>query len=381
MVQRRRAIDKLIAAKPAMPPLSKLYVEPTAHCNLTCRTCIRNSWTEPPGEMDMAVFANLLDGMRRASTLHTVAFWGFGEPLLHPRIAEMVAAVRQLGLNTEMITNGLLLDEARATALTEAGLDTLVVSVDGAQGAMLGEIRPGADLGAIDRNVMRLMSLPRRPKLGLEFVAMRRNLAELPHLPELARRWGAEFIIVSNLLPPTAEMKNEILYWLASQSLSPSTRHGANPEIRLAAIDTRPDQAEPIRAVAPDVSGRPWPPSMDNGLAGSCPFVEEGAATIGWDGAVGPCIALMHSHTCYVLDRKKSIRRYAVGNIAERDLSDIWNDPGFVAFRRRVLDFEFSPCVSCGGCEMAEANEEDCFGNPFPTCGDCLWAKGVLLCP
>ncbi len=380
MVQRRRAFEKLIP-KPAEPPLSKLYVEPTAHCNLTCRTCIRNSWTEPPGEMDEVVFARLLDGMRRAPTLHTVAFWGFGEPLLHPRIAEMIAAVKQLGLNTEMITNGLLLNETRAKALTEAGLDTLVVSVDGAQGAVLGEIRPGADLGAIDRNVTRLMSLPRRPKLGLEFVAMRRNLAELPHLPELARRWGAEFIIVSNLLPPTAEMKNEILYWLASQSLSPTTRHGANPEIRLAAIDTRPDQAEPIRAVAPDVSGRPWPPSMDNGLAGSCPFVEEGAATIGWDGAVGPCIALMHSHTCYVLDRKKSIRRYVVGNVLQQDLTDIWNESGFVDFRRRVLNFEFSPCVSCGGCEMAEANEEDCFGNPFPACGDCLWAKGVLLCP
>ncbi len=26
-------------------------------------------------------------------------------------------------------------------------------------------------------------------------------------------------------------------------------------------------------------------------------------------------------------------------------------------------------------------NEEDCFGNTFPTCGGCLWAQGVIRCP
>jgi len=30
---------------------------------------------------------------------------------------------------------------------------------------------------------------------------------------------------------------------------------------------------------------------------------------------------------------------------------------------------------------MADMNEEDCFANPFPTCGGCLWAMGVIQCP
>jgi hypothetical protein len=46
-----------------------------------------------------------------------------------------------------------------------------------------------------------------------------------------------------------------------------------------------------------------------------------------------------------------------------------------------VIAFDFSPCVHCGGCEWAESNEMDCFGNSFPVCGDCLWARGVILCP
>ncbi len=29
--------------RPADPPLTRVYVEPTTRCNLSCRTCIRNS--------------------------------------------------------------------------------------------------------------------------------------------------------------------------------------------------------------------------------------------------------------------------------------------------------------------------------------------------
>jgi hypothetical protein len=30
---------------------------------------------------------------------------------------------------------------------------------------------------------------------------------------------------------------------------------------------------------------------------------------------------------------------------------------------------------------MTESNQEDCFGNTFPTCGGCLWAQGFIRCP
>ena len=49
--------------------------------------------------------------------------------------------------------------------------------------------------------------------------------------------------------------------------------------------------------------------------------------------------------------------------------------------KRRVLGFDFPPCLDCGGCDNVEANIEDCFGNPHPTCGDCLWSRGIVICP
>ena len=94
---------------------------------------------------------------------------------------------------------------------------------------------------------------------------------------------------------------------------------------------------------------------------------------------VSPCPPLMHSYTCYVKGREKHIRRYEVGKLLARSFRDIWEDQTYRSFRERVREFDFPPCVDCVR-EMAESNEEDCYGNPFPVCGDCLWARGVLRC-
>ena len=75
------------------------------------------------------------------------------------------------------------------------------------------------------------------------------------------------------------------------------------------------------------------------------------------------------------------VTRWAIGNIQEKSLISMWNNPEHLAFRQRVQDFSFTPCVTCGGCDLSETNEEDCYGNEFPTCGGCLWAQGVIRCP
>jgi len=111
-----------------------------------------------------------------------------------------------------------------------------------------------------------------------------------------------------------------------------------------------------------------------------CPFVQAGSLTVAWHGGVSPCPPLLHSYTCYLRGWKKFFRRCEYGHLLEQSVREIWSNPAYAAFRDRVRKFEFSPCTDCGGCDSAERNEEDCFGNPFPVCGDCLWARGVLRC-
>ena len=55
------------------------------------------------------LFDKLLDDLKALPELACVHFGGFGEPLSHPRILEMLRRCKEMGLAVEMITNGSLL--------------------------------------------------------------------------------------------------------------------------------------------------------------------------------------------------------------------------------------------------------------------------------
>ncbi|UCH20922.1 MAG: radical SAM protein [Deltaproteobacteria bacterium] len=240
-----------LLVQPADPPLSKVYVEPTTDCNLNCRICMRNSWEEPAGRMKMATYRHLVEGLSEIPSLKTVAFWGFGEPLLHPNLVEMIQSAKALGVKTELITNGLLLNRKIAEELVMADLDTLVVSIDGVSPESYGNIRSGADIRMVQDNIKALKAVRwansrRIPEIGLEFVLMRSNLSELPKLPGLAFQMGASFIIVTNMLPYTEELKEEILYWLSATGWQPHVRSKWFPEILIPRMDARNEYLDPL---------------------------------------------------------------------------------------------------------------------------------------
>ncbi len=362
---------------------AKVYIEPTNRCNLACRTCLRTLWDEPPGDMDAATFARVLDGVRACAPSPTVFFGGVGEPLAHPRIIEMVAAAAALGAPTEVITNGTLLAKHLARALIDAGLGALWVSLDGATPASYTDVRLGAALPDVLTSVARLRGLrdglgSATPEIGVVFVAMRRNIADLPAVLRLARELGATRFMVTNVLPYSPAMCGEVLYARAlcngDSGLLPDL-----PGLRLPKMDRQWAASEPLREA---VNGA-WP--AEGGILrpihDRCPFVEDGVLAVGWDGCISPCLPLLRTHISYLHGCARLSRHYAVANVRECGLLEVWRDPALVEFRERVRTFEFSPCTLCDGCLLSETNDEDCYGNPFPTCGGCLWAQGVVQCP
>ena len=203
------------------PPMSVVYVEPTNRCNLRCRTCVRNVWDEPLGDMEMETYRRLVEGLRSVRSLRKMSFWGYGEPLLHPGIVEMVRMAKGLKIQTQVITNGLLLTEEVSEGLVDAGLDSIVISMDGTSPESYADIRRGSDFRLVLDNVRTLREIrgempggipERGPDIGIEFVVMRRNVHELANLRKLAEQMGAGFIVVSNLLPHTEDECDEILY-------------------------------------------------------------------------------------------------------------------------------------------------------------------------
>ena len=365
--------------------LSKVYIEPTTHCNLTCRTCIRNVWDEPMGQMSGSTFARIMDGLGALTPPQKVFFGGFGEPLFHPEIVEMINQAKGRGASVELITNGTLLDEQRSRQLIAAGLDVLWVSLDGARPESYADVRLGAALPTVIENIERFRSLRPTaqlpsPDIGIVFVAMARNYHDLPELLRLARKLGATRFMVSNVLPHTPEMRHEVLYAYAmsNDTYFPSPRQ---PELYMPKMDAARLASQSLYEAICGSWNLNFIGSQSQLTSDRCPFIEAGAIAVGWDGGVSPCLPLLHSNHNYLNGLDRYARRYIVGNVNQRSLVDLWQDPEYVEFRARVQAFDFSPCTLCDGCPLSETNEEDCYGNGFPTCGGCLWAQGYVQCP
>src|SRR5688572_24618777 len=99
----------------------------TRRCNLSCGYC--NEFDKVSQPVPFEVLTERIDHLTGTLGVTIMDFLG-GEPLMHPRIADLVAHAKKRGCWTNIITNGLLLSEDRVEALNAAGLDSMCVSID-----------------------------------------------------------------------------------------------------------------------------------------------------------------------------------------------------------------------------------------------------------
>ncbi len=85
-----------------------------------------------------------------------------GEPFLHPELFPLLGRAQNLGINTILCTNGSLLTPTRIQALRDAGLDTLIISVDAASEALHDSHR---GLPGLTAHIREMMPLLRRAHL------------------------------------------------------------------------------------------------------------------------------------------------------------------------------------------------------------------------
>ena len=378
----RRERDGLRIGRPASA-LERLYIEPTTACNLDCRMCMHTRWEEPGGSMTRETFARILDGARGLQRPPLLFIGGYGEPLLHPDIFTMIGEARRSGLGVEMITNGTLLDDEVCARLIDLDLDRLWISIDGTGEDAAGAA--GSAPGRVTANVGRLFQAREReltdlPRIGISFVATRETIGQLPAVLRQGRKLGADRFIVSNVLAHSPEMRGQSLYEKSfyEAELSPSEW---TPLVELPRMEVDGLTQAPLTEVLKGLfTVRIAGQDLHFGSS-RCPFAEKGSMAVRWDGEASPCLPLLHSHTSYLADRERASRAFSVGNIRDRGLAETWNDPSYLALRERLLAFDFPPCTLCNSCEKADSNQSDCFDNPLPACGGCLWAQGFIQCP
>ncbi|HNV03600.1 MAG TPA: radical SAM protein [Vicinamibacterales bacterium] len=122
------------------PQPSRLYVECTAACNISCfKACCAPETgitrTRQAGMLDAGLFGRVLD--EAGPFLGRIDFFNYGEAFLHKRAVEMCERVKRdfphIYLYTS--TNGLALGEESARRLARSGIDEVTFSIDGASQA------------------------------------------------------------------------------------------------------------------------------------------------------------------------------------------------------------------------------------------------------
>ena len=93
----------------------------------------------------------------------------------------------------------------------------LWVSLDGATPETYADVRLGAELPTIIKNLERFVKMRAAghypsPEIGIAFVAMKRNISDLPNVIKIGKSLRAKYFSVSNLQPATEDMQADRLY-------------------------------------------------------------------------------------------------------------------------------------------------------------------------
>ena len=111
-------------------PKKNLLLEVTNVCNNKCIFCANRRMTRPKGSIDFELAKRVLQECYDLGS-REVGFYATGEPLLYPRLVELISYAKAIGYEYVYITtNGLLATEDRIKELLDAGLQSIKFSIN-----------------------------------------------------------------------------------------------------------------------------------------------------------------------------------------------------------------------------------------------------------
>ncbi|MBM4328878.1 MAG: radical SAM protein [Deltaproteobacteria bacterium] len=271
-----------------------LQIEPSSICNYRCVFCYQTDpqFTNPKsghmGLMSPDLFKRIVDQAQGRCEAVTLA--SRGEPLLNPRIGEMLAYAGNKFLALKLNTNALLLTERLSHAVLEAGVNTVVFSVDSASDAEYNRLRIGGKFDKVVSNIRRFQEI---------------RVKKFPKSKIITRVSGVKY-------SDDQDFGSMELFWKAFVNQVVFVKYN------------------------------PWENTYQKPVNDiSAPCSDLWRRTFVWfDGAVNPCD----------IDYRSTM---TVGNAREKGLSDIWTGPEYQALRIRHLSNDRGSLNLCARCAFA----------------------------
>lgn len=319
--------------------------EITNQCNLTCPHCFTAAGKRPHDELTTAECHGLIDIMAGIGVRHIG--WTGGEPLLREDLEALTIYAWQQGIKCNITTNGVLLDQARAKSLYDAGIRTIQISLDGSTPARNNPMR-----GTTDEEYWKIIEAIRHCKalnmrVFLAALLGQENLDDAPHMVKLAKRERVDSLRFCAFTPvgrgKHSSARNRLLF---------------SEQLRALLAFVQEAQDDGSLVVTFDVGFGPVPPDYNfhKCAAGVETFYLKG------NGDLYPCTAL--TDKCFL-----------VGNVRRQSLAELWSAPEMTAMAEFPREQIHGVCRSCdnflncrGACRGATLAHTGDLLAPFPTC-------------
>lgn len=292
----------------------RLWVEPTALCNLKCPYCPNQDLVkqEKLGYMKVELFKKVIDEAR--GWVYDINLHHRGESLLHPQLFDMVNYAGEKGVFTKLHTNATRMSERAARAILDSSLDLVSFSFDGFDKPTYENYRPPGKFEPTLENIMRFLRM-KKEKGAKKPV----TVFEVMDFPDGNGAFSAEkkraFERGFDGLPLDKFIVKKPHNWAGNIQIDGTT--GAR---------------------------------TSTGFV-PCTFLWHSLVVM-WDGKVGPC-------------PQDFMGKIILGDVSKQSLEEIFNGEPMVRLRRQMIAGKLEKGLLCNDCDVIQRKEV--MGVPMPS--------------
>jgi len=281
-------------------------LEPAAICNLACPQCPTGTGDVKRGLnfLDINTYQSVVDEI--TGTTAILSLYHQGEPILHKSFADMVKYASDRNIYTVTSTNGQLLTKEVCASLVQAGLDRIIISLDGTDQESYNKYRLGGDFEKVITGIRMLTEASQaggKPYIIIQFLVFKHNQDQVTEIRKLGKRLGADRVMIKSA---QIEYPESIHEWMPDRIKYRRYRRNSQGD---------------------------W--MLGGKLKNRCKRLWH-TTVITTDGLVVPC--------CF-----DKLAHYPLGTIGKETISQIWRNRKYNDFRSRVLDNrkEIGICTNC----------------------------------
>jgi len=361
-------------------PFIAFQIEPTTRCQLKCVMCPKTVYADDwlIGDMSLSVYEKISRYFHLVQNIH---LQGWGEPLLHSNLFDMIQIAKSENCKASLTTNGALLSHDVSEELIRKGVDTVAISIAGAMSNTHENIRRGSHFEQLIDNIRILANLKikmrsKTPFLVLSFLMTKTNIEELAEAVSLAKDMGINEFVATNLDYVATKAQDDMKIFSCNKADIHFKNH----------IHMAKKRAHKLK-----MPFRDYPLELEEVII--CEMNPLHIVSLSFDGCISPCIYLNipsgHLISRIFCSKHHEIERQCFGNLEENDFMEIWTGAAYGNFRKAYQDrlniikkvysdigFEMGTFHNLS--DIEKSMESDLLENPMPEiCRSCYKAYHI----